>query len=33
MCRVRDAWDPDRRMNPGKLVPLRACGEIRQRAP
>ena len=33
MCRVRDAWDPDRRMNPGKLVPLRACGELRQRAP
>jgi FAD/FMN-containing dehydrogenase len=29
MCRVREAWDPDRRLNPGKLVPLRACGEIR----
>jgi FAD/FMN-containing dehydrogenase len=33
MCLVRDAWDPDRRLNPGKLVPLRACGEIRQRPP
>ncbi len=32
MCRVRDAWDPERRMNPGKLVPLRACGEIRAAA-
>jgi len=31
MCRARDAWDPDRRLNPGKLVPLRACGEIRTR--
>ena len=30
MCRVRDVWDPDRRMNPGKLIPLRACMEIRQ---
>ena len=29
MCRVRDAWDPDRRMNPGKLVPVRACLETR----
>ena len=29
MCRVRDAWDPDRRMNPGKLVPLHACMELR----
>ncbi len=29
MCRVRDAWDPRRRMNPGKLLPVRACGEIR----
>jgi FAD/FMN-containing dehydrogenase len=33
MCRVRDAWDPDRRMNPGKLVPLHACREIRTRPP
>jgi glycolate oxidase subunit GlcD len=29
MCRVRDVWDPDRRMNPGKLVPVRACMETR----
>jgi glycolate oxidase subunit GlcD len=29
MCRVRDVWDPERRMNPGKLVPLRACMELR----
>jgi glycolate oxidase subunit GlcD len=29
-CRVRDAWDPERRMNPGKLVPMRACMELRQ---
>jgi FAD/FMN-containing dehydrogenase len=21
MCRVRDAWDPEHRMNPGKLIP------------
>ncbi len=32
MCRVRDAWDPRRRMNPGKLVPMRACMELRQPA-
>ena len=31
MCRVRDVWDPERRLNPGKLIPLRACGEIRTR--
>jgi len=31
MCRVRDAFDPDRRMNPGKLIPVRACGEMRAR--
>jgi len=30
MCRVRDVWDPARRMNPGKLVPLHACMEMRQ---
>ncbi len=29
MCRVRDVWDPNRRMNPGKLVPLHACMELR----
>jgi hypothetical protein len=27
---VREAWDPDRRMNPGKLIPMRACLETRQ---
>jgi glycolate oxidase subunit GlcD len=27
MCRARDAWDPRRRMNPGKLIPVRACAE------
>jgi glycolate oxidase subunit GlcD len=31
MCRVRDAWDPERRMNPGKLIPVRACPEARAR--
>ncbi len=30
MCRVRDAWDPRRRLNPGKLLPVRACRETRQ---
>jgi glycolate oxidase subunit GlcD len=30
MCDVRDAWDPERRMNPGKLIPVRACRETRQ---
>jgi glycolate oxidase subunit GlcD len=28
-CRLRDAWDPDRRMNPGKVVPSHACLEVR----
>jgi glycolate oxidase subunit GlcD len=28
-CRVRDAWDPDRRLNPGKLIPVHACREAR----
>ncbi len=31
MCRVRDAWDPTHSMNPGKLVPVRACMETRAR--
>jgi len=31
MCRVREAFDPDRRMNPGKLLPIRACMETRTR--
>src|SRR5258708_30508846 len=29
MCRVREAWDPQCRMNPGKLIPLRPCLEAR----
>jgi glycolate oxidase subunit GlcD len=29
MCAVREVWDPDRRMNPGKLIPIRACRETR----
>jgi len=33
MCHVRDAWDPARRMNPGKLIPIRSCGEIRTPRP
>ncbi|MCY2959592.1 MAG: FAD-binding protein [Planctomycetota bacterium] len=32
-CRVRDAWDPLRRMNPGKLLPVHACRETRTRDP
>lgn len=28
---VRSVWDPDLRMNPGKLLPMRACMEIRPR--
>lgn len=31
MCAARDVLDPDRRMNPGKLVPERACLETRSR--
>ena len=27
MCRLREVFDPDRRANPGKVVPLRACRE------
>jgi glycolate oxidase subunit GlcD len=33
MCRVREAWDPQCRMNPGKLLPVRACMETRTRKP
>jgi glycolate oxidase subunit GlcD len=29
MCRVREAWDPERRLNPGKLIPVHACREAR----
>jgi glycolate oxidase subunit GlcD len=28
-CRVRDVWDPERRLNPGKLIPTHACLEVR----
>ncbi len=27
MCRLRSAFDPDRRANPGKVVPIHACQE------
>jgi len=27
MCAVRDAFDPDRRANPGKVVPIHSCRE------
>lgn len=27
MCTLRDVFDPDRRANPGKVVPVRACRE------
>lgn len=27
MCSLRDAFDPDRRANPGKAIPVRACKE------
>jgi glycolate oxidase subunit GlcD len=27
MCRLRDAFDPSRRANPGKVVPMRSCRE------
>ena len=27
MCRLRDVFDPDRRSNPGKVVPVRSCRE------
>ena len=30
---ARQALDPDRRMNPGKVLPVRGCREIRTRAP
>ncbi|MBM3987539.1 MAG: FAD-binding protein [Planctomycetes bacterium] len=29
MCDVRRAWDPDGRLNPGKLIPVHACREMR----
>ncbi|MFP5355034.1 MAG: FAD-linked oxidase C-terminal domain-containing protein, partial [Gemmatimonadota bacterium] len=30
MCRLRAVFDPDRRANPGKVVPVRACREWTQ---
>jgi glycolate oxidase subunit GlcD len=27
MCKLRDAFDPERRANPGKVVPMRSCRE------
>jgi glycolate oxidase subunit GlcD len=27
MCRLRDVFDPERRVNPGKVVPVRSCRE------
>jgi glycolate oxidase subunit GlcD len=27
MCRLRDVFDPERRSNPGKVVPMRSCRE------
>jgi glycolate oxidase subunit GlcD len=27
MCRLRDVFDPERRANPGKVVPIRSCRE------
>jgi FAD/FMN-containing dehydrogenase len=27
MCRLREVFDPDRRSNPGKVVPVRSCRE------
>ncbi len=29
MTLVREAWDPERRLNPGKLLPIRGCREAR----
>ncbi len=33
MERIKIVWDPTSRMNPGKLIPQRACREIRTQAP
>ncbi|MAF65500.1 MAG: FAD-binding oxidoreductase [Planctomycetes bacterium] len=33
MLRVRSAWDRDGRMNPGKLIPVRVCMELRTPPP
>jgi FAD/FMN-containing dehydrogenase len=33
MCKVRDVFDPQRRANPGKVVPVHACREWHGTAP
>lgn len=33
MCRVKEAWDPEHRMNPGKLIPVHTCMETRSAQP
>lgn len=33
MCDLRDVFDPDRRANPGKVVPMHSCREWRMAAP
>ncbi len=33
MCAVREVFDPERRANPGKVVPIHACREWAGRAP
>jgi len=27
MCSIRDVFDPERRANPGKVVPVHSCKE------
>jgi FAD/FMN-containing dehydrogenase len=29
MCQLRDVFDPERRANPGKVVPVHSCREWR----
>ena len=29
MCRLREVFDPDKRSNPGKVVPIHSCQEWR----
>ena len=29
MLRMRAAWDPEERMNPGKAIPVRGCMEVK----
>jgi glycolate oxidase len=30
MCSIRDVFDPERRANPGKVVPVHSCKEWRR---